>query len=149
MERNSSAALTRIEKKETIRLELERQFRPFVEKSLSAETRRAYGRVVKEFFRFHELVRPEEVTPADVIRWRDTLVAKKKAASTVAFKLSVIRSLFEYLKAGVFVKNNPALAKLVTPPKVSENLRGRALTVKEVSYILSSPDREKPEGARD
>lgn len=68
---------------------------------------------------------------------------------TVSFKLSVVRSLFEYLKAGGFVQNNPALTKLVPPPKLSEDLRGRALTVKEVNYILSGSDKEKPEGARD
>ncbi|HEX8370785.1 MAG TPA: hypothetical protein VF604_19725 [Pyrinomonadaceae bacterium] len=31
--------------------EIEKSFKPFIEKSVSAETRRAYGRVVKEFFR--------------------------------------------------------------------------------------------------
>ena len=129
--------------------ELEKTFRPFIEKSISEETRRAYGRVVKEFFSFHKFVEPSEIKPIDVIRWRDSLIESKKSAATVSFKLSVIRSLFEYLKAGGFVQNNPALTKLVTPPKLSEDLRGRALTIKEVNYILSGPDREKPEGARD
>ena len=129
--------------------EFEKSVRPFVEKSLSAETRRAYGRVIKEFFLFHKTLEPVEVKPIDVIRWRDSLVENKKSAATVSFKLSVVRSLFEYLKAGGFVQNNPALTKLVPPPKLSEDLRGRALTVKEVNYILSGPDKEKPEGARD
>lgn len=122
--------------------ELEKTLRPFIEKSISEETRRAYGRVVKEFFRFHKLVEPAEIKPIDVIRWRDSLIENKKSAATVSFKLSVIRSLFEYLNAGGFVQNNPALTKLVTPPKLSEDLRGRALTIKEVNYILSGPDRE-------
>jgi integrase/recombinase XerD len=129
--------------------ELEKSFKPFIEKSVSAETRRAYGRVVKEFFRFQKYTEPSEVKPIDVIRWRDFLIESKKSAATVSFKLSVIRSLFEYLKVGGYVQNNPALTKLVTPPKLSEDLRGRALTVKEVRYILSGPNREKPEGARD
>ena len=129
--------------------EFERTLRPFIEKSLSNETRRAYGRVIKEFFLFHKNVEPAEIKPIDVIRWRDSLIENKKSAATVSFKLSVVRSLFEYLKAGSFVQNNPALTKLVIPPKLSEDLRGRALTVKEVNYILSGPAREKPEGARD
>ncbi len=127
----------------------EKSVRPFVEKSLSAETRRAYGRVIKEFFSFHKNVEPSEIKPLDVIRYRDSLIADKKSAATVAFKLSVVRSLFEYLKAGGFVTNNPALTKLVASPKLSEDLRGRALTVKEVNYILAGPDRQKPDGARD
>ncbi len=129
--------------------DFEKSLRPFIEKSLSSETRRAYGRVVKEFFSFQKTIVPTEIKPLDVIRWRDSLVESKKSAATVAFKLSVVRSLFEYLKASGFVQNNPALTKLVTPPKLLEDLRGRALTLKEVSYLLSGPDREKPEGARD
>ena len=39
-----------------------------------------------------------------------------------------------------FVQNNPALTKLVTPPKLSEDLRGRALTIKEVRCILAGSD---------
>lgn len=128
---------------------LEKNVRPFVEKSLSNETRRAYGRVVKEFFRFQKTNEFSDIKPLDVIRWRDSLIEQKKSAATVSFKLSVVRSLFEYLKASGFVQNNPALTKLVAAPPLSEDLRGRALTVKEVNYILSGPDREKPDGARD
>lgn len=141
--------LDSIEARAEARKEFEKTFRPFIEKSLSEETRRAYGRVVKEFFRFQKTMEPAEIKPIDVIRWRDSLIEDKKSAATVSFKLSVIRSLFEYLKAGGFVQHNPALTKVVPPPKLSEDLRGRALTVKEVNYLLSGPDREKPEGARD
>ena len=139
----------RADERANARKEFEKSVRPFIEKSLSDETRRAYGRVVKEFFSFHRHLDPIEVKPLDVIRWRDSLVAAKKSPATVSFKLSVVRSLFEYLKAGGFIQNNPALSKIVAPPKLSEDLRGRALTVKEVNYILAGPDREKTEGARD
>lgn len=121
----------------------------FCERSVSEETRRAYRRVVREFFRFTGQRHPEEITPVDVQRWRDQLIAQKKSSSTVAFKLSIVRSLFDYLQVGGYVSRNPALSKLVPPPAVSEDLRGRALTAKEVRYVLSGPDREKPGGARD
>ena len=147
------AELVKVENETDARANAKREFeksvRPFIEKSLSEETRRAYGRVIKEFFSFHRNIEPTEIKPIDVIRWRDSLIEKKKSAATVSFKLSVVRSLFEYLKAGGFVSNNPALSKLVTPPKLSEDLRGRALTVKEVNYILACPDRRNPDGARD
>lgn len=147
------AKLYRVDDKISHRAEAKKQFeksvRPFIEKSLSAETRRAYGRVVKEFFTFCKFAEPSEVLPVDVIRFRDSLIEKKRSAATVAFKLSVVRSLFEYLKAANLVTSNPALTKLVTPPKLSEDLRGRALTVKEVNYLIVGPDREKTEGARD
>jgi integrase len=105
--------------------------------------------VVKEFFRFTRQRHPEEITPQDVQRWRDRLIAQKKSASTVIFKLSIVRSLFDYLQVAGYVSRNPALSKLVPPPAVPEDLSGRALTAKDVRYLLSGPDREKAIGARD
>ena len=122
---------------------------PFVNKSVSEQTRRAYRRAVADFFQFIAGCHPTDVVPDDVRRWRDHLRAKKKRAATVAFKLAVLRSFFEYLKAGGVIALNPATTKLVPPPELSTEPAGRALTVKEVRYLLSGPDREKAEGARD
>ena len=122
---------------------------PFVNKSISEETRRAYHRAVSEFFQFAAMKHPSEVVPADVILWRDWLRSRKKSAATVAFKLSVIRSFFKYLKAAGAVPLNPASTKLVSPPELPSEPAGRALSAKEVRYLLSGPDQEKPDGARD
>jgi integrase/recombinase XerD len=122
---------------------------PFFERSVSEETRRAYRRISKEFFTFLHFKYPSEITHADVQRWRDHLISLKKSDATVRLKLSVIRSMFDYLKIAGIVQNNPALTKLVRPPVQSEDLRGRALTNKEVNYLLAGPDQTKPEGARD
>jgi integrase/recombinase XerD len=122
---------------------------PFVNKSVSESTRRAYGRALREFFQSAGMRHPAEVVPNDVVLWRDKLRSQKKSAATVAFKLSVVRSFFEYLKAAGTVSLNPASTKLVSPPELPSELAGRALSAKEVRYLLSGPDREKPEGARD
>jgi site-specific recombinase XerD len=122
---------------------------PFVNKSLSEETRRAYRRAVSDFFQFVGNRHPSDIVPADVLGWRDHLRAHRKRAATVSFKLSVIRSFFEYLKAAGIVLLNPASTKLVPPPELPTEPAGRALTTKEVRYLLSGPDRSKPEGARD
>ena len=122
---------------------------PFVNKSVSEETRRAYRRAVADFFQFVAGRHPTEVVPEDVRSWRDHLRAKKKRAATVAFKLAVIRSFFEYLKAGGVIPRNPASTKLVSPPELPSEPAGRALSAKEVRYLLSGPDRETAEGARD
>jgi integrase/recombinase XerD len=122
---------------------------PFVNKSVSDATRRAYSRAVADFFRFVQGKHPAEVTPNDVQVWRDHLRARRKRPATVSFNLSVIRSFFEYLKAGGVIVLNPASTKLVSPPELPTEPAGRALTAKEVRYLLSGPDREKPEGARD
>jgi len=92
---------------------------------------------------------PSEVVPNDVLRWRDRLRSQKKGAATVAFKLSVVRSFFEYLKAAAAVPLDPASTKLVSPPEPASEPSGRALSAKEARYLLAGPDREKPGGARD
>ena len=122
---------------------------PFVNKSVSEETRRAYRLAVGDFFQFVDGKHPTEVVPNDVLRWRDHLRSGRKRPATVSFKLSVVRSFFEYLKAGGVVPLNPASTKLVSPPELPSEPAGRALTAKEVRNLLSGPDRSKPEGARD
>lgn len=122
---------------------------PFVNRSVSEETRRAYRRAVADFFHFIGGKHPTEVVPADVLIWRDHLRHSRKRAATVSFKLSVIRSSFEYLKAAGVIPLNPASTKLVTPPELPTEPSGRALSSKEVRYLLTGPDREKSEGARD
>lgn len=121
----------------------------FSEKSTSEETRRAYRRVVREFFLYVGNAHPSLVTPSDVLRWRAHLTAQRRKPATVAFKLSIVRSFFEHLQAAGHVALNPASAKLVPPPQVSSDPAGRALTPKEVRHMLAGPDRSLPEGARD
>jgi site-specific recombinase XerD len=113
-----------------------RSVTPFVNKSVSEETRRAYRRAVADFFQFVGGKHPTEVVPNDVICWRDHLRHSRKRAATVSFKLSVIRSFFEYLKAGGVIPLNPASTKLVTPPELPTEPSGRALTSKEVRHLL-------------
>lgn len=63
---------------------------PFVNKSVSEETRRAYRKAVADFFQFVGGKHPIEVLPNDVLHWRDHLRAKRQRSATVAFKLKVI-----------------------------------------------------------
>jgi integrase/recombinase XerD len=104
---------------------------------------------LREFFQFANMKHPTEAVPHDVVRWRDWLRSRKKSASTVAFKLSVVRSFFEYLKAAGVVQLDPAYTKLVSPPELPSEPTGRTLSAKEVRYLLSGLGREKAEGARD
>jgi integrase/recombinase XerD len=122
---------------------------PFINKSVSEATRRAYRRAVADFFQFVGGLHPTEVVPDDVQRWRDSLRQSRKRAATVSFKLSVVRSFFEYLKAAGIVALNPASTKLVTPPELPTEPAGRALASKEVRYLLAGPDRATSVGARD
>lgn len=121
----------------------------FAERSTSEQTRRAYGRVVREFFAEVGNPDPKLVEPAHVQAWRDKLQRRRQKAATVSFKMSVVRAFFGYLKALGLVERNPADAKFVIPPRLPEQMAGRALTPGEVQKLLAGPDKRKTEGARD
>ena len=125
------------------------QARAFVLKSNSPETRRAYEGHIKEFFRFHNFKHPVSISAMDVIGWRDSLIRRGGRPATVTTKLSVVRSFFDYLRADGIIDRNPASTKLVPPPELPEGLSGRALTPKEVRYLLAGPDVQTATGARD
>lgn len=122
---------------------------PFIEKSLSEATRRVYRAAIVEFFLFAGRRAPAEIQPEDVRAWRDELLRRKRKPATVALKLSVLRSLFEYLLAAGEITRNPATARLVPAPALPEHQSGRALSPREARILLAAPDRSKPEGARD
>jgi integrase/recombinase XerD len=115
---------------------------------LAVGTRRAYLRVVREFFHFVDDRPPLSITADDVVAWRDSL-KDHNASSTIAFKLTVIRTLYDYLSVIGHTRNNPASKSLVTPPPLPEKMAGRALVIKEVISLLAGPDRSSPIGARD
>ncbi|HYE74046.1 MAG TPA: tyrosine-type recombinase/integrase [Blastocatellia bacterium] len=127
----------------------ERYLQVFAERSNSSETRRSYSRVAREFFQYFKWQDPRLITSEQIREWRDKLKTSRKKASTVSFKLAVVRSLFEYLKEEGLVSSNPATTHRVPPPAVAEDLRGRALSVKEVQRLLLGPDRMRVDGARD
>ena len=89
-----------------------------------------------------------EVAPAHIIAWRDELLSKFKPA-TVAQKLSIIRSFYTYLNLAGYCDRNPADPRLVSPPLAEDESRARALSAKEVNYLLAGPDQNTPAGARD
>ena len=122
---------------------------PFVNKSISEETRRLYHRVIREFFRFVGSKSETQVTQQDILRWRDSMMHDGRRASTVSLKLSVLRSFFEYLRAFGRIRLNPASTRLVPPPPAADDPAGRALVAKEARHLFASPDRRKPAGARD
>ncbi len=126
-----------------------RQATEFAERSASEQTRRAYNRVVREFFSSIGNPNPTQVEPRQVQVWRDKLKAKRQKPATISFKLSVLRAFFDYLVALKLLDRNPAEAKFVLPPKLPEQMSGRALTSEEVGKLLAGPDKRKAEGARD
>jgi integrase/recombinase XerD len=120
----------------------------FIMRYLTEGTRRAYRRVIREFFQFIGDCHPSDVTSSQINAWRDSLSGHNQP-STVHNKLIIIWTLFDFLRWARVVDENPAAKKHVPRPELPEFIAGRALTPKEVRCLLSGPDRSTPMGARD
>jgi integrase/recombinase XerD len=119
----------------------------WIVRSLSSATRASYRTVLRDFALFAD--RPVvDATSADVRRWRDAMLDSKRKPSTVAHRLAVLRSLFRYLVADGYISRNPAATELVPPPALADDQVGRALTPKQVMYLLAGPPRLRLDEAR-
>lgn len=117
------------------------------EKNASPHTCRCYQRDLKEFENFlksHEadlLVsgKPEwEKVDRIIIRKYLSVLHRKNKKSSIARKISTLRSFFRYLVKEKLVSSNPA--KAVSTPKVEKTLPA-TLTVDEAFRLMESPDR--------
>lgn len=117
------------------------------EKNASPHTCRCYQRDLKEFENFLKslgadffaLGKPElEKVDRIVIRKYLSVLHRKNKKSSIARKISTLRSFFRYLVREKLVSSNPA--KAVSTPKVEKTLPA-TLTVDEAFRLMESPDR--------
>jgi integrase/recombinase XerC len=81
----------------------------------------------------------------DIRAWLGTLVGKRERSS-VARKLSTLRTFYRFLIRKGYRDDNPAA--LVSYPRIGERLTAY-LTVDDVFALLTLPDRTTPPGKRD
>lgn len=126
--------------------------RPFIhylsaEKNSSPHTCRCYQRDLEEFENFlksHEADlfasgKPEwEKVDRIILRKYLSVLHRKNKKSSIARKISTLRSFFRYLVRERLVSSNPA--KAVSTPKVEKPLP-TTLTVDEAFRLMESPDR--------
>jgi integrase/recombinase XerD len=123
-------------------------------RSPSPETRAGYARDLNRFLRhvgiaegsWEELPR---IRPGHVASWRDHLLASGQTNTAISRKLSVIRSLFGYLRAYGYAGENPANTAFVAAPPVPRDGKTVALTPEDCRRILDAPPLDAPEGMRD
>jgi integrase/recombinase XerC len=87
----------------------------------------------------------EDASHHDIRAWLGTLVGKRERSS-VARKLSTLRTFYRFLVRKGYRDDNPAA--LVSYPRLPEKLVAY-LTVDDVFSLLSLPDRGTPAGKRD
>ncbi len=120
----------------------------------SPATRSNYRRDLDQFLRFAEIGvdQPEQllaVRPEHVAAWREQLQQSEQANSTVARKLTVLRSLFSYLQVYGYTGANPAHSKFVAAPAVPRDGKTVGLSPKDCRRLLDAPDTSAPCGVRD
>jgi tyrosine recombinase XerC len=119
------------------------------EKNVSPYTVRNYTRDLQEFFQFARdqgLDTLRQVDKQMLRTYLSNLMEQKFAKSSIARKLSGIRSFYRYLMRENLVTVSPAATTV--SPKLDKRLPV-FLTVEEAKRLVESPDLTKPQGQRD
>jgi integrase/recombinase XerC len=119
------------------------------EKNVSAYTVRNYTRDLLEFFTFVSesgIDTLKKVDKQTLRAYLAKLMGDKYAKSSIARKLSAIRSFYRYLMREELVSASPAATTV--SPKLDKRLP-EFLTQDEAKRLVESPDISKPQGQRD
>lgn len=123
-------------------------------RSPSAETRSGYRRDLTQFLRHAGI--PDgaweqlpTIRPGQVAAWRDALLAAGQTNTAISRKLSVVRSLFGYLRAYGYTGPNPADTAFVSAPPVPRDGKTVGLTADDCRRLLDAAPEHTPEGVRD
>ena len=134
--------------------ELDEAARAWLTRSTSTETREGYRRDLGQFLAFmnfgsDDWGRLVGVRPIHVSAWRDRLSNAGLSNAAVVRKLSVLRSLFNYLRAYGYRGPNPADTRYVAAPAVPRDGKTPGITPEDCRRLLEAPSAETPAGLRD
>ena len=119
-----------------------------LEQGLSANTREAYGRDLRRFLDYAG-ARHVDALDVDLPLLEDYvqhLVEAGIAASSMARRISSVRSFYRYLQIDGYLGQDPT--ELLETPRQPKHLP-EVLTIEEVECILDAIDLSTPEGQRD
>ena len=122
----------------------------FINKSNSELTRKNYLSNLRQFILFSGKKDALAVQVEDVLAWRESMEKRELAPHTISTKLATLSALFAYFRDYGIIDRNPATTKLVPRPEQPlQSPKGRALSVKEVRYLLYIINRDNPVDLRD
>jgi integrase/recombinase XerC len=119
------------------------------ERNVSPYTRRNYTNDLMEFFNFvtgKGIDTLKDVNKQTLRSYLAHLMEKSYAKSSIARKLSAIRSFYRYLVREEMLAANPAATTV--SPKLDKRLP-LFITVEEAKKLVESPDLAQPQGQRD
>ena len=120
-----------------------------VERNASPYTVRNYTASLMEFFHYVKekgIVSLRDVTKQTLRDYLSYLMQKGFAKSSIARRLSAIRSFYRYLLREEMIPLNPAATTV--SPRLDKRLPS-FLTVEEAKRLIESPDLTTPQGLRD
>lgn len=123
-------------------------------RSPSMDTRSGYARDLTQFLRFSDVGDGAwedlaSLRPSHVSAWRDSLLHAGRTNTSIGRKLSVVRSLFSYLRAYGYTGPNPADTAFVSAPPVPRDGKTVGLTAEDCRRLLDAAATDTPEGVRD
>lgn len=116
-----------------------------VQRGETPHTIRAYRKDLEEFFNYTKL-EPEKIESIHIRGFISDQILKGKAKTTVARKLSVLRSFFSYLYSEGIVELNPARG--IASVKTKRSLP-KFLNIDDVFKLVESPSEDKFTSERD
>jgi integrase/recombinase XerD len=139
---------------DSIRRQISRAVEAWLLRSTSQATRTNYAMDLGQFLDF--VAAPIDalevlvgVRPEHVAAWRDDLAKRGLTNSSIRRKLTVLRSLFSYLRSYGYVGANPAHSDFVAAPQVPRDGKTIGLSPQDCRRLLDAPDVTTPVGARD
>lgn len=111
-------------------------------------SRELYRRTLNQFFVWLEKTELQlnTLTRAEIIKYKEDLLARGMSSLTVGSYLTVVRKFFEWSEAN---KLYPNIAKGIKTPKRKQVFKKQALTVAQTVELLSHFQATKEEGLRD
>jgi integrase/recombinase XerD len=127
------------------------ELRTWLESQRSKQTLRAYQSDMRQFLSFLAeggITELRDIRAAHVVHYRRYLKEERGlAASSIARKLSAVRSMLDYCISAGLLTVNPA--KAVKSYRVSDVSPRHALSSEQVRALFAAPDRRSIIGARD
>lgn len=122
----------------------------FIKRSNSELTRKNYLSNLRQFILFSGKKDALDVQVEDVLAWRTSMENRDLAPHTISTKLATLSALFAYFRDYGIISRNPATTKMVPRPEQPlQSPKGRALSVKEVRYLLYIINRDNSVDLRD
>lgn len=113
---------------------------------IKATSERTYTRAIKQYVAYLVDQGITEPTRQDILNYKQSLIAKGLASTTIASYIQAVKSLYNFVSAEYSAKN---IAQGIKAPNIASGFRKDYLTADQVQELLQSIDQSTTKGLRD